>query len=280
MLDNPTYGTDFVLDAIAKSAPNEQEFRKHIGASVIGRECDRQLWYSFRWVQLPAVTSRIGRLFKRGHREEDVMLDTLEAAGFTLWRHAQNNPNEQIRAKGMPPHTGGSLDAVMALPYELAQLYGNHVPVECKTHAAKYFNQLVKHGVVAKHYTHWAQGNIYATSFGMTHFLYMAECKDDDRLYFEFCKAEPAIAAIHKEKARRISMSNVAHAVDKAPSFRCRMCEYQEICKEGKPASAINCRSCGYSTAEADGTFKCHVKQLTIDDDLMRTGCNNWRSII
>ena len=45
--------------------------RWHLGASLIGRECKRYLWYVFRWCLHEKTTGRQQRLFNRGHREEE-----------------------------------------------------------------------------------------------------------------------------------------------------------------------------------------------------------------
>jgi len=44
--------------------------RSHLGASLIGRECKRYLWYVFRWCLHEKTTGRQQRLFNHGHREE------------------------------------------------------------------------------------------------------------------------------------------------------------------------------------------------------------------
>ena len=51
-------------------ASKPQSHREHLGASLIGAECDRYLWQSFRWVALPQFEGRILRLFDTGTREE------------------------------------------------------------------------------------------------------------------------------------------------------------------------------------------------------------------
>lgn len=59
--------------------------RTHLGASLIGRDCKRFLWYVFRWVKHVPTTGRQQRLFNRGHREEERFIEWLEGIGFQLW---------------------------------------------------------------------------------------------------------------------------------------------------------------------------------------------------
>lgn len=60
------------------------EFRKHLGFSLIGDECQRKLWYGFRWCKMPNPEPRVKRLFDRGHKEEDRFIDYLRGIGCTV----------------------------------------------------------------------------------------------------------------------------------------------------------------------------------------------------
>lgn len=60
-------------------------FRNHLGASLIGHECSRFLWYSFRWCFREKHDGRQQRLFNRGHREEERFVEWLEGIGAKVW---------------------------------------------------------------------------------------------------------------------------------------------------------------------------------------------------
>jgi hypothetical protein len=55
--------------------------RPHLGASQIGNDCNRALWYSFRWAVWPHFDGRTLRLFDRGQREEAVFVEELRRIG-------------------------------------------------------------------------------------------------------------------------------------------------------------------------------------------------------
>lgn len=61
--------------------------RNHLGASLIGRECSRYLWYVFRWVYHKQFDGRMYRLFNRGHREEDRFCEWLRGIGCIVHTH-------------------------------------------------------------------------------------------------------------------------------------------------------------------------------------------------
>ncbi|HEX8349957.1 MAG TPA: hypothetical protein VF598_08335, partial [Hymenobacter sp.] len=60
-------------------------FRSHLGASVIGRECGRQIWYGWRWARKPKFQARMLRLFNRGHLEEARFIAALLAIGVQVY---------------------------------------------------------------------------------------------------------------------------------------------------------------------------------------------------
>lgn len=59
--------------------------RRHLGASLIGHDCKRYLWYVFRWCFHKKHDGRQQRLFNRGHREEARFVEWLEGIGFKVW---------------------------------------------------------------------------------------------------------------------------------------------------------------------------------------------------
>ena len=66
--------------------------RNHLGASMIGDECARKLWYNFRWVLTQSFIDtkgvdqkgRMMRLFNRGHKEEFRFVEWLRGMGFIV----------------------------------------------------------------------------------------------------------------------------------------------------------------------------------------------------
>lgn len=64
-------------------------FRAHLGGSMIGRSCDREIWYGFRWAKKPDFDGRMLRLFGRGHKEEFIFVADLRRAGFEVQEYAK-----------------------------------------------------------------------------------------------------------------------------------------------------------------------------------------------
>ena len=73
----------------------DEGFRSHLGASLIGGECSREIWYGFRWVKKPKFSGRILRLFNRGHLEEARFIAMLLTIGCQVWQ--QDGHGKQYR---------------------------------------------------------------------------------------------------------------------------------------------------------------------------------------
>jgi hypothetical protein len=58
--------------------------RTHLGASVIGRECLREIWLNWRWATRVQFEGRMLRLFDRGHEEEPRFVRWFERVGASI----------------------------------------------------------------------------------------------------------------------------------------------------------------------------------------------------
>ena len=61
---------DGVEVAIYKTFTDQGEDppREYLGGSLIGHECDRYIWYTYRWAYREEHTGRMRMLFETGHR--------------------------------------------------------------------------------------------------------------------------------------------------------------------------------------------------------------------
>ena len=101
------------LDAFC-STYYEQGHRNHLGASTLGNECWRKLWYQFRWVKLEHFDGRMMRLFNVGHSAEPRFIAYLRGIGFEVKEFDENG--KQFRISGASGHYGGSLDGMCKAP--------------------------------------------------------------------------------------------------------------------------------------------------------------------
>lgn len=253
----------------------EDGLRPHLGASLIGRSCERALWYSFRWATRPSHEARILRLFARGQREEDNLATILRAAGIKV---LQVDPNTGRQFQYGSGHFGGSMDgACVGVPDAPKTWHA----LEFKTFSTKTFATLVAKGVQDAKPEHWAQVQCYMAWAGLERALYVAVCKDDDRLHLERIDADPAAAKALMDKAQRIiEAPTPPDGISTNPSwYECRWCEHAALC-HGTAAPLPTCRSCSHATPEPGGAWTCarhSGKTLSVPEQ--KQGCQAHRVI-
>jgi hypothetical protein len=261
----------------AYEADAEEDNRPHLGASLIGHECERYLWLTFRWAEKKKFPGRMLRLFDTGNLAEARFVADLRRIGVQV--HETDPEGKQWRVSDIGGHFGGSMDgAVLGLP-EAPKTW--HV-AEFKTHNDKSFNDLVKKRVEKGKPQHWAQMQVYMGLTGMDRAVYMAVNKNDDTLYVERVEFDKAAFDKLRERAERvITAAEPPQKLSNDPSWwTCKMCDFHDHC-HGEKAPAVNCRTCCHSTPEMDGDGKwsCASMQSEIGLIGQRIGCDSHRYI-
>lgn len=229
----------------------EEGRRPHLGASLIGRQCERQLWYSFRWATIKKFDGRMLRLFKAGQDFEPRIVAELKAIGVDVHETAPDGKQWRVSDPDLGGHFGGSLDgAAVGFP----EAPKSWAVIEFKTHNAKSFADLVKNGVQKAKPEHYAQMTVYCGYTGMDRAMYIAENKDTSELYSEWVHFDAAEFAKLKARAERIiRAAEPPLRISNDPSwFGCKFCDHHAIC-HGVKAPAVSCRTCAHSTPELDG---------------------------
>ena len=269
--------TDLVTAAIYeqyKKSGDAEKARPYLGASAIGGECKRALWYSFRWASKEDFDGRMYRLFQSGHLAEPRFIADLRAIGCTVW-DCDPATGKQFGASHFGGHMRGHCDGVAkGIPG------GGNKPhlLEFKTHSAKSFADLKKKGMQAAKPQHWAQCQWYMGKMNLDRALYLAVNKDTDELYSEriefdqveyekiLAKAEGIIFAA--EPPPKIS--------DDPKFYICNWCSHNAVC-HGNRTPALSCRTCVHSTPEreGDGRWSCAKHGPEIPVHAQRAGCGH-----
>jgi hypothetical protein len=268
---------DRVHDLYAMRAAESIEVRGHLGCSILGQECHRKTWLTFRWAASPAFGGRMERLFERGKREELWLIEDLRALGLNVLE-IDPETGKQWRVKW--GHVGGSVDAVVD---GLSERPGWHV-LEIKTSNVKQFERLLKSGNVRRAKPeHWAQMQLYMHGLTIGQALYMSVCKDDDRIYSELVNYDETEATKLVALGQMIALSDVPPAKkdDKnqppclytSKDGKTYPCAYRELCW-GKSVPAVSCRSCIASTPDEGGSWSCakDSKGLSVEEQLIGCG--------
>lgn len=247
--------------------------RPHMGCSQLGHPCDRWLWLSFRWAVQPQFPGRILRLFRRGQMEEATIVSDLRAIGLDI-RHAGANNQKRVN---FGCHVSGSLDGIIESGVPEAPKK-RHI-AEFKTHSKKSFDDLVKAGAVASAKPeHFVQMQLYMHGTKIDRALYVAVCKDDDRIYTERVRYEQDVAERYIERGRRIALADrMPEPISTDPSwYQCKFCDAHEFCHETKTTKHVNCRTCAHSTAKEDSTWRCERHDADgIPVEFQRQACDS-----
>lgn len=254
------------------------EHRAHLGASLIGEQCLRKLWFGFRWIYRKQHNGRQERLFNRGHLEE---------ARFTKWlRHAGHTVNDidpvtgkQWRVDGVGGHFGGSQDGEIIL----APRYGYSKPLllEYKTNGTGAgFTKVRDSGVEIAKPIHMDQMNVYGTIKKYEFALYCIVNKNDDDIITQIVKLDWDRGNRLEEKAKVIILSQEAPPRGYAnPSAQgCQWCDYKEVCYYREPPEK-NCRACRYGTPLPGKIWQCGKWNAAIPDEVIPIGCPDYDSI-
>lgn len=289
-------GADFVktLDKAVADANNSTEGRKHLGASVIGRRCPRQIWYAFRWTHITQHTGRLHRLFKRGHEEEFRFVEYLRGMGCEV----RDYRKRLIEYDGVEGHQYDVIDWEDKVPHywhdvsssahhinlainehevPLKQYgfcdFGGHfggssdgkvrgpgLPdgwglAEFKTHNDKSFKLLVAKGVLSSKPVHYIQMQIYMRYMGLQWALYLAVNKNDDTIHAEVVYYRPEVAEPYIDRAGKLVGAQCApDRITEDSSWF--ECKF---CDDRETCfygrePAKSCRSCIYSRPDTEGT--------------------------
>jgi hypothetical protein len=251
-LNLPEERADYVIPA------NDDTPRKYLGASAIGEECTRRVWYQYRHCVFPKFPGRMKRLFRRGDREEFVFIYLLRLAGITV--HEKDENGKQFRILDFDGHLSGHMDGVGEAPQDL-WIGKNPYPflLEFKSYNDSRFSDLRKQGVAISDPKYYDQIQLYMGHEGLEGTLFCAVNKNDDELHFCWvpfsskafgrimAKAEDILSAESPPKRMRYA----------SPSyFKCKYCDAKDLCFKGTP-SVKSCRSCKHGYPSNGGVWEC-----------------------
>lgn len=282
MIENTNQIAETMLIDIDEWA--EKEFndghRRHLGASVIGDNCSRRIWYNFRWFNNNDYSSakrssgQVLRLFQRGHREEEWFIRMLEAVGCKF----DFTQDQQERISDCDDHFGGSLDNVGTLPEKFG--IEEKVLFEFKTINTSGFRKLEKQGVSQYQPKHWAQICTYGFKRNLNYCFYASVNKDNDELFFRLLQLDHNLGKSMIDKADYIINADSAPQkfAQTPTNFTCKMCNLSNICHHGEQPKR-NCRNCKYASPEANGEWQCNHFGNIIPKDFIPLGCDSHEVI-
>jgi hypothetical protein len=231
-----------------KARGDKGHMSRTLAVSLLGRPCERFLWYSFRQCVKPEFSGRMYRLFDRGDLEEARLTADLRAIGCQV--------------------------------HVIDESTGKQFKVEAFGGAA-----LKKKGLKESKPEHYAQVMIYMHRTGIRRALYLAVNKDTDEIYAERIRYDKAEAEALMEKARRVitAAEPPARIGNRPDWYECRWCDAKTICwgtnhpkdilgeisdSSALPVPSLSCRQCCHATPVLDvpgAIWFCEKKEHDVD---------------
>lgn len=271
---------------VALEASQDTSTRPYLGMSQIGNQCDRALWFGFRWCTPRKMPASALKAIEDGHRGEDIMADRLRmVAGVTL--HTVNpQTGKQFGVEGCGGHLKGHLDGAILGVHEAPKTWHvwEHKQVnETKFKKLESLAQKLGEKEALKEWdaTYYGQAISYMGFTGMErHFLTVAT---PGGRAFTSIRTEFNRADFDRYCARAqhiIDAPTPPERLSEDPAwYECKWCEHRALC-HGTAAPLPTCRSCSHSTPEPGGTWTCARHQgKTLSVPEQKQGCQAHRVI-
>jgi hypothetical protein len=199
--------------------------RRYIGASGIGKKCNRAIWYSYMGAASEAPPPSLKTSFDIGKRLEGLLLDYMEQAGLHIVHPSIENDFLLLQDDTYPLFQGHA-DAFLMLPDE------SPVVVEIKTAKCSSFKQFQNKGLRGWQETYYAQLQSYMGMSGYKRGVLLAVNKDTSELHHEWVKYDDIYYHELKTKARAIMLcEEPPEKINRSPLyFLCNTCSFKRVC--------------------------------------------------
>lgn len=249
----------------AEQAPH----RRYLGASDIGHECARHVWYVWRNVRRRDFPGRLLRLFDRGHREEPAIEADFDRIGMPISTAAVGGGQHAFTDE--TGHFRAHLDGIV-------REGDRRLVIEMKTMSKASFSKLADRGGVRYSHPHYyaqimAQAQVAAgRGVGIDAALFFAVCKDNDDLWVEEVGIDAAVQDRVMNRVMAVVGGIAPPPLDCSPGAPpCRWCDFKAICRDHRfDLIERNCRTCDHAETVSGGGWRCRIGEP------FGTPCDRW----
>lgn len=195
------------------------DVRNYIGASIIGSDCLRQIWYEFKGTKAEKVPTKTRRTWDIGKTIEGLIVQWLVSAGVKI-----NRTHQTFHAKDLPLFRG-HFDGVITIVKKKAIL-------EIKTAKDASFKIFAKKGVKVWNVQYYAQIQAYMGMSGIHSTYILVLNKDNSDLSDELVLFDPEFYESLEAKALMISTAVVSPPkINGSPLWwQCKQCKFNKVC--------------------------------------------------
>ena len=211
-----------VDDSIINSQSDKH--RDYLGASLIGEECHRKIWYMYNMPK-KIQEARVLRIFRLGDLIEDLVIKMLKDAGYTVYEKDKDGNQFGFKHGKFAGHIDGVITG-------LEESTKPHL-LEIKSANDKRFKDFVNKGYRSSS-TYFAQIQVYMLFMKLERALVVVYNKNNSELYFERIQFDKLYAEMMVSKAETIleSSEEPERAYPKSNFWKCKFCDYKKECWE------------------------------------------------
>ena len=247
--------------------------RPTMGGSDLGKECDRAVWYSFRWCTPDGFPGRILRLFETGNIYETRMIEELRDIGVELHTSWPPGSDGQIEFTALGGHLTAHLDGIGRGFPEAPDAW--HV-WDAKSMADKKYKEFVNKGLAVSHPQYIVQMMVYMHLSGVDRAVIEGTNKNTDEIHSERIRYSAREGDALLERASRIIASdNPPERISQDPAwYQCKFCDHHSTCHSTRVPPA-SCRTCLHATPERNGNaaWSCAHWHADIPLENQEAGC-------
>jgi hypothetical protein len=260
--------------------------RPYLGMSSIGRPCERQQWYGFRWAAREAFDCDTLWRFDDGHRSEDVMAARLRLVPGVHLHTIDPRTGQQFGFSDLGGHFRGHADGLITgllqAPQALHVWEAKAVNDAKLAKLAKLRERGEKSALAEWDPVYYAQAVLYmAYAEAPRHYLTASSPGVRTMLGVRTDTDLDEARRLRARAERIITAAEPMTGVSTNPAwYECKWCPAAALC-HGGALPAVNCRTCVHATPEiaGDGRWSCawHKRDLTVAEQ--RAGCPSHRYI-
>ena len=201
-----------------------EEIRNYIGASSIGRKCERAIYYDFHGAPSLDFNPKTKIAFEVGKKLETLILDFIEKAGYSI-----TYPKTSNKMLGFcdikNPVFQGHADALLTIN-------NKQYILEIKTAKSSRYQTFVKHGLRKFSETYFAQLQAYMGMSGIHRSVLLAMNKDTHELHCQWVDFDKKYYVQLQDRALRISQAEEPpERISKSPFYDvCNRCNFIDTC--------------------------------------------------
>lgn len=221
MIKLPKRATEFLesIDNATKSRLLENKPRNYLGGSFIGKECERDLWYSYH---TPKTVSepRVGRIMDMGHLLESYCISLMKNSGYEVYYEDENGKQFGFEDGIFK----GNIDAVIIIE-------GTPCLLEVKSANEKRFNEMVKVGIYISDPVYYYQVQSYMHKMDLEKCLFFVINKNNCEIHAEFIEYNKMDAEYIINRGKEIVSGEIPPRKYKTKAFfKCKFCSFNSEC--------------------------------------------------